>query len=293
MIKEQLKISIRFFNDHEVRAIWDDENSKWWFSVLDIVGVLKEETDYTKVRNYWKYLKAKLKKEKNQLVSGTTQLKLTAADGKKYKTDTLDSEGIMELSKSFPNKKATKFLDWFLYSDNSIDGQSKKKAYALFESSLINEFEVGTTKGLQQIHAYLFGGLYDFAGQIREKNISKGGYRFIYAQYLKSTLKQIDAMPQITLEEIIFKYAEMNKAHPFMEGNGRSTRIWLDMILKKQLKKCVDWSKIKKENYMNAMIISTVDSSVLKQLIAAALTKKINDREIFMKGIDYSYYYEE
>jgi len=293
MKKEQLKISIRFFNDHEVRAIWDDENSKWWFSVLDIVGVLNEETDYTKVRNYWKYLKAKLKKEKNQLVSGTTQLKLTAADGKKYKTDTLDSEGIIELSKSFPNKKATKFLDWFLYSDNSIDGQSKKKAYALFESSLINEFEVGTTKGLQQIHAYLFGGLYDFAGQIREKNISKGGYRFMYAQYLKSTLKQIDAMPQITLEEIIFKYAEMNKAHPFMEGNGRSTRIWLDMILKKQLKKCVDWSKIKKENYMNAMIISTVDSSVLKQLIAAALTKKINDREIFMKGIDYSYYYEE
>ena len=288
-----MKISIRFFNDHEVRAIWDDENSKWWFSVLDIVGVLNEETDYTKVRNYWKYLKAKLKKEKNQLVSGTTQLKLTAADGKKYKTDTLDSEGIIELSKSFPNKKATKFLDWFLYSDNSIDGQSKKKAYALFESSLINEFEVGTTKGLQQIHAYLFGGLYDFAGQIREKNISKGGYRFMYAQYLKSTLKQIDAMPQITLEEIIFKYAEMNKAHPFMEGNGRSTRIWLDMILKKQLKKCVGWSKIKKENYMNAMIISTVDSSVLKQLIAAALTKKINDREIFMKGIDYSYYYEE
>ncbi len=293
MKKEQLKISIRFFNDHEVRAIWDDENSKWWFSVLDIVGVLNEETDYTKVRNYWKYLKAKLKKEKNQLVSGTTQLKLTAADGKKYKTDTLDSEGIIELFKSFPNKKATKFLDWFLYSDNSIDGQSKKKAYALFESSLINEFEVGTTKGLQQIHAYLFGGLYDFAGQIREKNISKGGYRFMYAQYLKSTLKQIDAMPQITLEEIIFKYAEMNKAHPFMECNGRSTRIWLDMILKKQLKKCVGWSKIKKENYMNAMIISTVDSSVLKQLIAAALTKKINDREIFMKGIDYSYYYEE
>ncbi len=293
MKKEQLKISIRFFNDHEVRAIWDDENSKWWFSVLDIVGVLNEETDYTKVRNYWKYLKAKLKKEKNQLVSGTTQLKLTAADGKKYKTDTLDSEGIIELSKSFPNKKAAKFLDWFLYSDNSIDGQSKKKAYALFESSLINEFEVGTTKGLQQIHAYLFGGLYDFAGQIREKNISKGGYRFMYAQYLKSTLNQIDAMPQITLEEIIFKYAEMNKAHPFMEGNGRSTRIWLDMILKKQLKKCVDWSKIKKENYMNTMIISTVDSSVLKQLIAAALTKKINDREIFMKGIDYSYYYEE
>jgi cell filamentation protein len=292
-MKEQLKISIRFFDDREVRAVWDDEHTKWWFSVLDIVGVLNEETDYYKSRNYWKYLKAKLKKENLQLVSATTQLKLTASDGKKYKTDMLDSEGIVELSKSFPNNKATKFLDWFLYSDTSIDGQSKKKAYTLFESNLINEFEVGTTKGLQQIHAYLFGGLYDFAGQIRDKSISKGGYRFVYAQLLKSTLNKIDIMPQNNLEEIIEKYAQMNKAHPFMEGNGRSTRIWLDMMLKKQLKKCVDWSKISKENYMNSMIISTVDSSVLKQLIETALTTKIYDREMFMKGIDYSYYYEE
>jgi len=293
MKKEQLKISIRFFNDREVRAVWDDERSKWWFSVLDVVGILNEESDYAKTRNYWKYLKAKLKKENNQLVSATTQLKLLAADGKKYKTDMLDSEGIIELSKNFPNNRAMKFLDWFLYSDTSIDGQSKKKAYTLFESNLINEFEVGTTRGLQQIHAYLFGGLYDFAGQIRDKNISKGGYRFVYAQHLMSTLKELEAMPQSTLEEIILKYAEMNKAHPFMEGNGRSTRIWLDMMLKKHLKKCVDWSKIKKDNYMNAMIISTVDSSVLKHVIESALTNKINNREMFMKGIDYSYYYEE
>lgn len=292
-MKEPIKLSIRFFNDREVRAVWDDAHSRWWFSVLDIVGVLNEETDYTKVRNYWKYLKAKLKKENIQLVSATTQLKLTAGDGKKYKTDMLDSGGVIELSKNFPNTKAMKFLDWFLYSDTSIDGQSKKKAYALFESNLINEFEVGTTKGLQQIHAFIFGGLYDFAGQIREKSISKGGYQFVYAQHLMSTLKQIDAMPQAILEEIVLKYAAMNKAHPFMEGNGRSTRIWLDMMLKKQLKKCVDWSRISKENYMNAMIISTMDSSVLLQLLEKALTNKINNREMFMKGIDYSYYYEE
>lgn len=292
-MKEQQKISIRFFNDREVRAVWDDTHAKWWFSVLDIVAVLNEETDYTKVRNYWKYLKAKLKKENNQLVSVTTQLKLLAPDGKHRLTDTLDSNGVIVLAKHFPNNRAMKFLDWFLYSDTSIDGQSKKKAYTLFESNLINEFEVGTTKGLQQIHAYLFGGLYDFAGQIREKSISKGGYQFVYAQHLKDKLQQIDAMPQTTLEEIILKYAEMNKAHPFMEGNGRSTRIWLDLMLKKHLKKCVDWSKIKKDDYMNAMIISTVDSSVLKQLIETALTNKINDREMFMKGIDYSYYYEE
>ncbi|MBL7826578.1 MAG: hypothetical protein JNJ57_08115 [Saprospiraceae bacterium] len=116
-----MKVSIRFFNDREVRAVWDDEHAKWWFSVLDIVGVLNEENDYDKVRNYWKYLKAKLKKEQSQLVSATTQLKLTAADGKKYHTDTLDSSSVVELAKHFPNNRATKFLDWFLYSDTSID----------------------------------------------------------------------------------------------------------------------------------------------------------------------------
>lgn len=293
MKKEHLKVSIRFFNDREVRAIWEDEHAKWWFSVVDVVGILNDENDYTKTRNYWKYLKAKLKKENNKLVSATTQLKLTAADDKKYKTDMLDSEGVIELSKNFPNNRAMKFLDWFLYSDTSLDGQSKKKAYTLFESNFINEFEVGSTKGLQQIHAYLFGGLFEFAGQIREKSISKGGYQFVYAQQLLVVLQQIDAMPQKTFDEIIQKYAAMNKAHPFMEGNGRSTRVWLDLILKKELKKCVDWSKISKENYMNAMIISTVDFTVLEQLIAKALTNKINDREMFMKGIDYSYYYEE
>lgn len=289
----KLKISIRFFNDQEVRAIWDEQHAKWWFSVLDIVGILNEETDYAKTRNYWKYLKAKLKKEKNELVSATTQLKLQAPDGKSRLTDTLDSDGIMSLAKQFPNNRAMKFLDWFLYSDTSIDGQSKKKAYTLFESNLIEQFEVGTIKGLQQIHAYLFGGLYDFAGQIREKSISKGGYQFVFAQHLKTTLQKIDAMPQTTLDEIIEKYSAMNKAHPFMEGNGRSTRIWLDLMLKKQLKKCVYWSRISKADYMNAMIISTVDSSVLLQLIKRALTTKINDREMYMKGIDYSYYYEE
>jgi len=169
----QHKISIRFYNNKEVRAIWDEENSKWWFSVIDVVGVLNEEDDYTKVRNYWKYLKTKLKKESPQLVSATNQFKLVAPDRKSRLTDTLDSDGVISLAKHFPNNKAMKFLDWFLYSENTIDGQSKKKAYTLFESNLINEFEIGTTKGLKQIHAYLFGGLYDFAGKIRQKNISK------------------------------------------------------------------------------------------------------------------------
>jgi len=292
-MSEPLKISIRFFNDREVRAVWDEADAKWWFSVLDVVAVLNEENEYQRVRNYWKYLKAKLKKENNQLVSATTQLKIIAPDGRKRMADLLDSEGVIALAKHFPNNKSMKFLDWFLYSDTSIDGQSKKKAYTLFESNLIDEIEIGTTKGLQQIHAYLFGGLYDFAGQIRTKNISKGGYRFVFAQHLNATLIDIDQMPQHSFDEIIEKYAAMNKAHPFMEGNGRSARVWLDLMLKKELAKFVDWSKISKDNYMNAMIISTVDHEVIGQLVARALTDKINDRETFMKGIDYSYYYEE
>ncbi len=287
------KISIRFFDDREVRAVWDEENAKWWFSVLDIVAVLTNQDDYTKTRNYWKYLKAKLKKENSEVVSATTQLKFQAPDGKKRLSDMLDYKGIVALGKEFPGKKANRFIEWFTFSDESIDGKSKTKAYALFESSLIDSIEVGTSTGLQQIHGYLFGGLYNFAGQIRQKNISKGGFQFAVSHFLGGTLKQIQEMPENTFDEIVDKYVEMNIAHPFMEGNGRSTRIWLDLIFKKRLKKCVDWSKIGKTEYMNAMILSSVNSTMINNLLKNALTDEINSREMFMKGIDYSYYYEE
>ena len=154
-----------------MRAIWEEVKSKWWFSVLDVVAMLTDQDDYTKTRNYWKYLKAKLKKEGNQLGSNTNQLKLTASDGKKYKSDLLDYEGIIALGKTFPGTKANRFIDWFTFSDETIDGKSKSKAYTLFESSFIDHIEVGTMQGLQQIHAYLFGGLYDFAGKIRLKSL--------------------------------------------------------------------------------------------------------------------------
>ena len=287
------KISIRFFDDREVRAVWDEVNAKWWFSVLDIVAVLTNQDDYSKVRNYWKYLKAKLRKEKSELVSSTTQLKLVASDGKRYLTDMLDNNGIISLGKQFPAKNANRFIEWFTNSAETIDGKSKKKAYALFESSFIDSIEVGTTKGLQQIHSYLFGGLYDFAGKIRNKNISKGGFQFASALYLNDTLSQIEKMAQSTFDEIVDKYVEMNIAHPFMEGNGRTMRIWLDLIFKSSMKLCVDWSKINKAEYLNAMVKSPADSSNLKSLIKNALTDEINSRETYMRGIDYSYYYEE
>lgn len=201
------KISIRFYNNQPVRAIWDDDNSKWWFSVLDIVAIFNAQNDYAKTRNYWKYLKNKLKNDAPQLVSATNRLKLKAHDGKLRLTDVLDAEGVSFLAKLMPNNKGIGFLDWF--------------------------------------------------------------------------------------DEIMDKYVEMNVAHPFMEGNGRSTRIWLDLMLKRALKKCVDWSRIDKNEYLDAMRESVSNSQKIKSLVEPALTGYIDDREMFMKGIDYSYYYEQ
>ena len=187
-----------------MRAIWDEEKGQWYFSVLDVIGAINEQDDYTKTRNYWKYLKTKLKKEGNELVSVTHQLKLLAPDGKRRLTDTLDAQGVSSLAKSMPNQKAAAFLDWLTYSDNTIDGQSRKKAYTLFESKLIDSIPEGTVKGLR-----------------------------------------------------------------------------------------IDWSKIGKYDYLEAMRQSVADASRVKQLLHQAVTNDTGSRELFMKGIDYSYYYEQ
>ena len=205
----------------------------------------------------------------------------------------MDDKGVMLLAKHYPNNRANEFLDWFTYSDNTIDGQSKKKAYDLFESGLLNKLEPGSIKCLQQIHGYIFGGLYEFAGQIRTKNISKGGFTFANCLYFHTILHNIEMMPETTFDEIVSKYVEMNVAHPFMEGNGRSTRIWLDLMLKRSLQRCVDWSKMDKNDYLNAMRMSVSDDTEIRRLLKGALTDEIDSREMFMKGIDYSYYYEQ
>ena len=169
---------------------------------------------------------------------------------------------------------------------------TKLKALELFDTNKINEFEVGTFNGLSKIHNYLFSDIYEFAGKIRKENISKGNFRFASALYLEDVLSKIDEMPQKTFDDIIKKYIEMNIAHPFREGNGRSTRIWLDMILKKEINKVVDWSKIDKEDYLLAMERSPIKDTEIKLLLKSALTDKINDRTVYMKGIDVSYGYE-
>jgi len=175
----------------------------------------------------------------------------------------------------------------------NIDEISKQRAKELFGSANLSSFEVGTTKGLRQIHQYLFKDLYGFAGEIRKLNISKDSFRFANSLYLEDALQRIEKMPETTFEEIIEKYAEMNIAHPFVEGNGRSTRIWLDLILKKRLGNCIDWATINKNDYLEAMIRSHVKATELRELLRTALTDKIDNREVFMKGIEQSYYYEE
>lgn len=280
------KTSIRFFNNVPIRAIWDEESLSWWYSAVDLINAI---TNSTNSRRYWNTLKSR----NNYLKEFIKVCKLTSRDGKRYLTDIIDEEGIKQvllLIRYKNNDALTKRLKGLM---NPLDDQSKEKAYELLESHILDDIEVGTTKGLQQIHAYIFGGLYGFAGKIREKNISKGGFIFTNAIYLEETLKQIDNMKEDTLENIIAKYVEMNIAHPFMEGNGRSTRIWLDLILKKNLKVCVDWSKINKKDYLEAMEKSSTSLEKICLLIKGALTDKVNDRELFLKGIDYSYYYEE
>ena len=284
------KQSIRFYNDREVRAVWNEEQSKWYFSIVDIVAAI---TNSPRPRVYWGTVKNRQKDTHAELYSKCIQLKLKSADGKHYATDCFAQEDITQVVKTLSSKNLTAFLDWFTFSDNSIDGQSRKKAYTLFESGILDDMQAGTIQSLQQIHAYLFGGLYDFAGQIRTKTIWKDGTLFCRAEYLRYNLEQIEQMPQTTFDEIVDKYVEMNIAHPFMEGNGRSTRLWLDLIFKSSIKQCVDWSQIDKKVYLQAMRLSTTDSSAIRELLRSAMTDQIHDREIFMKGIDYSYYYEQ
>ena len=234
----------------------------------------------------------KIKSRKNELSTICRQLKLKARDGKSYNTDVVDETGLNTVIALIPSKKSEVFASWMKNMETSLDEKSKQKAYELFESGFIDNIEVGTLKGLQQIHGYIFGGLYDFAGQIRTVNIANGGLAFAPALYLDGALAHIGKMSENTLEEIVNKYVEMNVAHPFMEGNGRSTRIWFDLILKRNLKKCVDWSLIDKKDYLAAMRESVSDPTKIYGLVKNALTDDIHNREIIMKGIDYSYYYE-
>lgn len=281
-----IKYSVRLFLNKKIRAIWDDNNSKWWYSAVDVIFAL---TDSTNPRIYWNAAK----RRHPELNTFCRQLKLYAEDGKKYLSDVIDEIGVKKLGFILPNKNNENFRKWIEGHLDPVDEQSKRKAYTLFESDILDLTFVGKTKLLQQIHAYLFEGIYDFAGKIRKRTISKGGFVFANGDFLPQVLKDIDGMSDRTFEEIVDKYIEMNIAHPFMEGNGRSTRIWLDLLLKERLQKCVDWSKIEKNDYLSAMKESPINSKPIFALLNNALTDDINNRERFMKGIDYSYYYEE
>ncbi len=281
-----IKHSIRYFNNMPVRAVWDNDNSLWWYSAVDFITILVEPNS---PRRYWNNVKVR----NPELSPFCGQLKLYAADGKKYLSDVINEEGVRLLLSIIPSKYKIAIQNWIKGLLDPIDEQSKKKAYDFYKTNMIEEGEVGKAIALQKIHAYLFEGLYPFAGKIRTKTISKGGFTFANGDFLSQVLRDIDKMPDNTFDEIVDKYIEMNIAHPFMEGNGRATRIWLDLLLKKRLQKCIDWSKIDKDDYLSAMKESPVDSKHVFELLKGALTDDINNRDIFMKGIDYSYYYEE
>ena len=280
------KTSIRYFNKKPVRSRWDEKTSSWLVCAVDLIAAVIETNN---PRTYW----YAIKNRHSELLTKCKQLKMKASDGKLYETDCLSIDGLDTLLDILPSKHRSVLKEWFKGNNDPLDEQSKKKAYDLINFRIINDIEVGTTKGLRQIHSYLFDGLYDFAGKIRNKNISKGGFMFANALYLPTILEKIDKMPETTLEQIVDKYIEMNIAHPFMEGNGRSTRIWLDQILIRSLKKCVDWSKIDKKDYLTAMSVSSTSSKQIFDLINNALTDDFENRELIIKGIDYSYYYEE
>lgn len=280
------KTSIRYINNKPVRSRFDVDSSKWLMNAVDLIDALIETNN---PRVYW----ATIKRRHPELIAECKQLKMKANDSKLYNTDCLSEEGINLLVFILPIKNKLLIQEWIKGKNNPLDEQSKLKSYELFDSGIISSIEIGTTKGLQQIHSFIFGGLFPFAGIIRNKNISKDGFIFANQEFLLDILKEIDNMSENTLDDIINKYVEMNIAHPFMEGNGRATRIWLDLILKKNLSLCVDWSKISKDDYLNAMKLSPNSIDKIKSLIKNALTNDINNRELFMKGIDYSYYYEE
>lgn len=281
-----IKHSVRYFNNKEVRAVWDYDKSMWWYSAVDFINILVEPNS---PRRYWNNVKVR----NPELSPFCGQLKLFANDGKKYISDVIDENGVRLLLSIIPSKYKKQIQDWISGMLDPLDEQSKKKAYELFKTNLIESNEIGKTVSLKKIHAYLFEGLYPFAGQIRNKTISKGGFVFANGDFLPQVLDDIDNMPDNSFKEIIDKYVEMNIAHPFMEGNGRATRIWLDLLLKDRLHKCVDYSKIEKEDYLSSMIVSPTNPKPIFDLINNALTDDIDNREIFLKGIDYSYYYEE
>ena len=281
-----IKHSIRYFNNKPVRAVWDNDNSLWWYSAVDFIAILVEPNS---PRRYWNNVKVR----NPELSPFCGQLKLYADDGKKYLSDVINEEGVRLLLTIIPSKYKKVIQDWIKGLLDPIDEQSKKKAYDFYKTELIEEGETGKAIALQKIHAYLFEGLYPFAGRIRTKTISKGGFTFANGDFLPQVLRDIDKMPDNTFDEIVNKYVEMNIAHPFMEGNGRATRIWLDLLLKERIFKCIDWSKIEKKDYLEAMVASPVDPNPIFKLLNNALTDDINSRELFLKGIDYSYYYEE
>lgn len=282
----KIKILYREYDGVPIQSFWDQNTKRWWYSCADIIKVLANSKE---PRIYWHVIKTR----NPILTKYIKKLTLIANDNKKRLIEAINQDGINELLYIIPIKDREAVRSWLKGLIGPADLQSKQKAYSLWFGNILKNMKPGTMKCLQQIHSYLFDGIYGYAGKLRTINLSKGGFQFTNCMHFDKIIPNVEKMSQKTIKEIVQKYIEMNIVHPFREGNGRATRIWLDLILKQELKKCVNWSKISKEDYFSAMVVSPYNSKPIFNLINDALTDKINDREIFMKGIDTSYYYEE
>lgn len=277
---------IRYYNETPIRCRWDKSKNEWSYAVMDVIESLVKPA-YP--RKYWNTFKHR----RPELLKKTKSIKLTSSDDKKYATDVMNYGTLECLLGYLKYNKKEEFLNWAKSLANPLDEESRIKAYSLIDNDLLNEAEVGTFAGLQKIHSYLFEGLYPYAGKIREKNISKSGFKFVTYGKLADELKKIDEMPETSLDEIIDKYVQMNIAHPFEDGNGVATRIWLNQIFRKNLNKVIDWSRINKEDYLKAMEASPTDSSEINNLFFFALVYETESKEVFLRGIDFSYSFEE
>lgn len=278
------KTLIRYFDETPIRCRWEKNKNEWFYAVMDVIETLVKPA-YP--RKYWNTFKHR----RPELLKKIKEMKLTSSDDKKYSTDVVGGEGVDYLLSYLSCSKKEEFSRWAKSLTNPLDEESRIKAYSLFDNGLLDEAEVGTFAGLQKIHAYLFDELYPYAGKLREENLPKGDKKLVDYKKLPETLKKIDEMPEGTLDEIIEKYIQMNEAHPFFDGNGVAMRIWLNQIFKKELNKIIDWSRIDKQDYLKAM--QEKDVAELDNLFFFAFAYGTDSKEVFIRGIDYSYYFEE
>lgn len=277
---------VKILNGKTVRIVWSEPASTFLYSATDLVLAFANSKN---PRIYWNAIK----RRHPEIRKYCSQAKLLAADEKQYKSDVLTCDGINELVLILKHPNRRYLIDWIRGSNEPVNEQAKKRAYDLFGTNILKTDEIGTFIGLRKIHAYLFDGLYKNVGRVRTKNVVKNGVEYANYTFLKQILTHIDSMSSNTFDEIVEKYVEMNIAYPFLDGCEQSMRIWLDQMLKNKLEKCINWAKVKREDYLEAMKESPYNDSQIKKVLKRAISIKILDKNVYQTGLDSSFFYEK